>query len=44
MLFFSAGSDAHRDMEELQQRFNVLRPEILEILSKDSYNMRRINV
>ena len=31
------------DMEELQQRFNILRPEILETLSKSSFNLRRIN-
>jgi hypothetical protein len=34
LLFFSAGMDAQHDMEELRQRFNVLRPEILETLSK----------
>ena len=40
----SAGMDAQHDMEELQQRFNTLRPEILETLSKSSFNLRRISV
>ena len=43
-LFFSAGMDVQHDMEELQQRFNVLRPEILETLSKSSFYLRLFNV
>jgi nuclear pore complex protein Nup133 len=44
LLFFSAGVDAQHDMEELQQRFNILRPEILETLSKSSFNLCRIHL
>jgi hypothetical protein len=36
--------DVQHDMEELQQRFNTLRPEILETLSKSSFDLRCINV
>lgn len=31
-------------MEELQQRFNILRPEILETLSKNLYNLLHVDV
>ena len=36
IVIFSAGMDVQHDMEELQQRFNTLRPEILETLSKST--------
>ncbi|KAF8798054.1 hypothetical protein BYT27DRAFT_7203757 [Phlegmacium glaucopus] len=33
----NAGRDSQRDIEELQQRFNILRPEILETLRRCGY-------
>ena len=44
IVIFSAGVDVQHDMEELQQRFNILRPEILETLSKSSFNLHRIKL
>jgi hypothetical protein len=44
IVIFSAGMDVQHDMEELQQRFNILRPEVLETLSESSFNLCRINV